>query len=61
VVSSNESVKLPDSPQSVGSAAGAPSASVGIAATWVTLLTTVLKLLGVEVNSSKEGSSDNGV
>lgn len=61
MVSSNESVKLPDSPQSVGSAAGASLASISIAATRATLLTTVLKLLGVEVKSSKEGGSDNGV
>jgi hypothetical protein len=57
VVSSKVSVKLPDSPQCVGSAAGGPLLPVGIAAA---RLTTVLKLLGV-VNSSNEGSSDRGV
>jgi hypothetical protein len=50
-------VKLPDSPQCVGSATGGPLLSVGIAAA---RLTTVLKLFSV-VNNSNGGSSDGGV
>lgn len=61
VVSSKERVKLPDSPQSVGSAAGSPPVCVGIAAARATVLTTVLKPLGIDANSWNEGSSDRGV
>ena len=61
VISSKESVKLPDSPQSVGSAVGISPVCVGIAALRTTVLIIVLKLLDVEVNSSNEGSCESGV
>lgn len=60
VVSSNDSVKLPDSPQCVGSVSGGVLLTVGNAAARAMLLTMVLKLLGV-VNSSNEGKSERGV
>lgn len=52
-------MKLPDSPQCVGSASGGPSLSVGMAAARPTLLGAVLRLL--VANSSNDGSSDRGV
>lgn len=54
-------MKLPDSPQLVGSATAGSSVCVGIAAARATVLTMVLKLLGVDVNNSNEGSSDKEV
>lgn len=61
VVSSKESVKLPDSPQCMGSAAGASSVGVGIAASRRTVSIVGMELLEFDVNISNGGRSDRGV
>lgn len=61
MVSSNDNVKLPDSPQCVGSGGGGSSLFACVAtARAIGLTTTVVKLPGVE-NISNEGRSDKGV